>query len=155
MPIPIPISIPIVAFRVYICENGLWKRLMRINCIELSGIAVILLFALQLPAQDLREPRFMERAQAGFAHIYNLDYVDARQVFDSLEKEYPQHPAPPLYLACILWLEEMLRRQDLSLNRFLYASYFSGRTDQVMPPRERDAFFKNLRKCESWQTRSY
>jgi len=91
----------------------------------------------------------MERAQAGFAHIYNLDYEEARQAFTALEKEYPQHPAPPLYLACIVWLEEMLRRQDLSLNRFLYPSYFSGKTDQVMPPRERDAFFTNLRRCEA------
>jgi tetratricopeptide (TPR) repeat protein len=91
----------------------------------------------------------MERAEDGFAHIYNLDYEEARQVFALLEKEYPKHPAPPLYLACILWLEEMLRRQDLTLNRFLYPSYFSAKTDQVMPPRERDAFFNNLRKCES------
>ena len=122
---------------------------MRSNCVQLSGIALMLLFALQLPAQELREPRFMERAQAGFAHIYNLDYAEARQVFTSLEREYSRHPAPPLYLACILWLEEMLRRQDLTLNRFLYPSYFSGKTDQAMPPRERDAFFKNLQKSEA------
>ncbi len=109
----------------------------------------ILLPASRLQAQDLRDPRFMERAQAGFADIYNFDYAQARQVFASLEKEYPQHPAPPLYLASIVWLEEMLRRQDLSLNRFVYPSYFSVKTEQEMPSQERDAFFRHIQKCEA------
>ena len=110
----------------------------------------LLLFvsASKLPAQDLRDPHFMERAQAGFADIFNLDYDKARQIFVALEKDYPQHPAPPLYLASILWLEEMLRRQDLSLNRFIVPTYFSKKTNTVMPPQQRAAFFNYLRKCQ-------
>jgi tetratricopeptide (TPR) repeat protein len=100
-------------------------------------------------AEDLRDPRFMERAQSGFAHIFNLDYADARRVFASLEKEYPQHPAPPLYLADIKWLEELLRRQDLSLDRYISPAYFSRKTNHVMPPRERASFFANLQRCQT------
>jgi tetratricopeptide (TPR) repeat protein len=105
-------------------------------------------FASNSAAQDLRDPRFVERVQSGFADIFNLDYPKARQAFIVLEREYPQHPAPPLYLASIYWLEEMLRRQDLSLNRYVAATYFSGKTDFVMPPKERAAFFNSLQKCQ-------
>ncbi|MBN1569961.1 MAG: hypothetical protein JXA73_19105 [Acidobacteria bacterium] len=109
---------------------------------------LILLSTPGLSAQDLRDPRFMEKAQAGFAHIFNMDYDIARQTFNTLGKDFPQHPAPPLYLASIHWLEEMIRRQDLSLNRFISPAYFSGKTDDVMPPQERASFFNNLRKCQ-------
>jgi tetratricopeptide (TPR) repeat protein len=118
--------------------------------VPLSFVISLLIFlsASRLPAKDLRDPRFMERAQAGFADIFNMDYDQARKTFAALGKEYPQHPAPPLYLACIFWLEEMLRRQDLSLNRFIAPTYFSGKTDFVMPPQERTAFLNNLQKSQ-------
>jgi tetratricopeptide (TPR) repeat protein len=110
---------------------------------------LILLFASQLPAQNLRDPEFFKRAQAGFERIYNMDYAEARQTFVSLEIQYPHHPAPPLYLASILWLEEMLRRQDLDLNRFVSASYFSRMAAQAMPSEERASFFSYLKKGET------
>jgi tetratricopeptide (TPR) repeat protein len=110
---------------------------------------LILLFTPQLSAQNLRDPEFMKKAQMGFADIYNVDYAEARQLFISLEIQYPHHPAPPLYLASILWLEEMLRRQDLDLNRFVSASYFSKKTSQTMPAEERAAFFRYLKKSET------
>jgi hypothetical protein len=116
---------------------------------SLSYSFLISLFTTQLPAQNLRDPEFMKKAQVGFAHIYNMDYVEARQLFVSLEIQYSYHPAPPLYLASILWLEEMLRRQDMDLNRFVSASYFSGRTAQTMPAEERAAFFRHLKKSET------
>jgi tetratricopeptide (TPR) repeat protein len=103
----------------------------------------------EVPAQDLRDPKFMEGAQIGFTHIYNMDYEKAEHVFASLETNYPGHPAPPLYLASIFWLQELLRRQDLTLGRFVSPAYFSQKTDQAMPARERQEFFKNLQKAES------
>jgi tetratricopeptide (TPR) repeat protein len=100
-------------------------------------------------AQDLRDPRFMERAQAGFSDIFNLDYEKAERDFISLERDYPQHPAPLLYLASIVWLQELVRRQDLSLSRFVYPGYFSRKTNESMPPQGRAAFLDHLQKCES------
>jgi tetratricopeptide (TPR) repeat protein len=112
------------------------------------SILLVFLSVAQLPAENLRDHRFIEKTQEGFSYIYNFDYDKARQTFTALEKEYPKHPAPPLYLAVIHWLEEMLRRQDLTLNRFVSASYFSKETLQVMPPKEREAFLQALRKSE-------
>jgi tetratricopeptide (TPR) repeat protein len=109
---------------------------------------LISLFTSQLEAQNLRDPEFMKKAQTGFASIYNMDYGEARKTFASLEAQYPYHPAPPLYLASILWLEEMLHRQDLDLDRFVSASYFSHKTAQTMPAEERASFFEYLKKSE-------
>jgi tetratricopeptide (TPR) repeat protein len=112
-------------------------------------ILLLLLSATQSPAENLRDPRFLEQTRAGFVDMYNLDFDKARQEFTFLEKEYPKHPAPPLYLAVNYWLEEMFRRQDLTLNRFMAPAYFSKETKQVMPPKEREAFFQALHKSET------
>ncbi len=91
----------------------------------------------------------MARAQEAFDDIFNMDYDKAERIFLSLERDYPQHPAPPLYIASIQWLRELLRRQDLDLNRFLTPTYFSAKTNQVMPAPERNRFFENVRRSES------
>ncbi len=105
--------------------------------------------ASQLAAQNLRDAGFMAKVQTGFNAIYNMDYDEAGQFFASLEKQYPHHPAPPLYLAIILWLEEMNRRQDLDLSRFMAPSYFTRKTSEAMPSEARSAFFSYLKKSES------
>ncbi len=110
---------------------------------------MIFCFVSQLPAQNLRDPEFMKKAQVGFTDIYNMDYAEAKRLFAALEKQYPHHPAPPLYTAIVIWLEEMHRRQDLDLSRFVAAMYFSRNTDHVMPSREKAAFFSYLNKSES------
>jgi tetratricopeptide (TPR) repeat protein len=112
-------------------------------------ISIMLVGSVSSRAQDLRDPRFMERAQAGFSDIFNLDYQKAESDFTSLERDYPQHPAPPLYLASTLWLQELVRRQDLSLNRFIYPGYFSRKTNESMPPQDRTAFLSDVQKCET------
>jgi len=115
----------------------------------ISGLFALLVFVPSLRAQDLRDPRFVARAETGFEHILNMDYDKAEQVFASLAKEYPQHPAPPLYSASIPWLKEMDRRQDLSLSHFIAPTYFTNKTNDIMPPQERTAFFTNLQQSES------
>jgi tetratricopeptide (TPR) repeat protein len=124
-------------------------RAMRTCCVRFLCSILVLLSVVQLPAENLRNPRFMEKTEEGFSYMYNFDYDKSRQVFNALEKQYPQHPAPPLYLAVIYWLEEMLRRQDLTLNRFVSPSYFTNETRQVMPAKDREAFFKALRGSEA------
>jgi hypothetical protein len=123
---------------------------LRVNAIKAGALAAIVLAAsVSGWAQNLRDPRFMERAQAGFSDIFNLDYKNAECDFISLERDYPQHPAPPLYLASILWLQELVRRQDLTLNRFIYPGYFSRKSNESMPPQDRAAFLGDLQKCET------
>jgi hypothetical protein len=118
----------------------------------ISGLLIILTICRNLWAENLRDPRFVARAESGFELIFNMDYDLAKQVLLSLEKDYPQHPAPPLYLASIPWLKEMERRQDLNLNRFIAPTYFNNKTDQVMPSQERAEFFKKIQQAENLAT---
>jgi tetratricopeptide (TPR) repeat protein len=102
-----------------------------------------------LSAQSLRDPQFMPRARTGFDNIYSLDLDQAEQVFLGLKRDYPQHPAPPLYMAAIAWLRELLSRQQLDLDMFLSPAFFAKETDLVMPPRQRQAFFDGIRDCQT------
>jgi hypothetical protein len=125
-----------------------WKNTMRMWSFRIPCVLPVLLFTSYLMSQNLREPQFMERTQLAFQDIMNLDYGKALQAFASLEKDYPKHPAPPLYTASIYWLSEMLRRQDVSLNRFISPMYFSQKSDEIMPLAERSAFLQALQKSE-------
>ena len=123
-------------------------KIMRKDFLRLLICLSFLMAVPGLSGQSLRESRFVERARQGFTDIFNMDYDRAQQVFAALAREYPNHPAPPLYEASILWLEEMLRRQDLSMNRFIAPGYFSGKTGHVMLPKDRAAFLDYLQKSQ-------
>lgn len=92
-------------------------------------------------AEDLREPQFMSEADKGFTQIFSLDYSEAIVTFVRLREEYPEHPAPPFYVASAVWLEELFQRQDLDLNKFLSPGYFDEPTDHEMPADTRQRFF--------------
>ncbi|MGH9900511.1 MAG: hypothetical protein ACRD68_01590, partial [Pyrinomonadaceae bacterium] len=44
------------------------------------------------------------RAQGSEA-LYNLDYEEARRVFNEMRRRFPDHPAGPHSLASSLWLQ--------------------------------------------------
>jgi tetratricopeptide (TPR) repeat protein len=102
-----------------------------------------------LPAQSLRDPRFMAQTRPGFNDIYNLDLDQAEQVFLALKKDHPEHPAPPLYMGAIAWLRELFRRQNLDLDLFLSPAFFTKETSLVMPPGQREAFLDDIRDCQT------
>jgi len=110
---------------------------------------MLCLTATSVGAQSLREPAFMAQARRGFDDIYNLDYDQAEQVFRSLKREAPRHPAPPLYLGVIVWLRELFRRQDLDLDRFLSPAFFVRENQQAMPAAQRQNFFDDIHECQS------
>ncbi len=97
---------------------------------------------------NLREPAFVKAARRGFSEMYNLDYDQAIETFRSLKAEYPQHPAPPLYLAILSWLKELLDRQDLDLDRFIAPGYFTKATDREMASARRKAFFGDISESQ-------
>src|SRR5262249_17225671 len=74
--------------------------------------------------QNLKRAEFLEAADKGFDLVYSLDYENARTAFKQLRQQYPQHPGPPLYLALALWQQELFRRQDLQLDRFVSPESF-------------------------------
>ena len=107
-------------------------------------LAGLLLLGGTAGAQSLREPLFMSKARRAFDSIYSLDYDRANAALIELRREFPQHPAPPLYLATVIWLRELFEREELDLNRFVAPGYFKDPTQRRMPQQDRDAFFSYL-----------
>ena len=89
---------------------------------------------------DLRDPRVLADTKVGFGQIFNLDYDQAIDTFSHLRSQYPQHPAPPLYMAITLWQRELFERGDLDLDKFLTPSYFLRRPKQSMSAEARHSF---------------
>jgi len=89
---------------------------------------------------NLKDAQFMAEAREGFTQMYNLDYDEAMGTFALLHSQYPQHPAPPLYMATTVWLRELLRRDDLDLNKFATASYFDEPLQRETPVEIRQRF---------------
>ncbi len=100
-------------------------------------------------SEDLRNPAFMAEARKGFEQIYNLDYRDAFRTFSDLKARNPSHPAPPLYLASVVWLEELFDRNELDLDNFIAPGYFTQPSARKISPADRKAFFDYMASCES------
>lgn len=99
-------------------------------------------------SQDLRTAAFMQAAEKGFAQIYNLDYDQAHKTFSDLRRVYPEHPAPPLYLATVAWLTELFGRNELDLDRFIAPAYFTQPTTRKMPAEARKYFLDNIQTSQ-------
>jgi tetratricopeptide (TPR) repeat protein len=83
----------------------------------------------------------MDRANQGFDEILNLDFDAATRSFTILADQYPYHPAPPLYLATVIWLRELDVRQELVLDHFVHPGYFTKPANRAMPAATRTLFF--------------
>jgi tetratricopeptide (TPR) repeat protein len=89
----------------------------------------------------LRNTDFMDKANQGFAQMFSLDFDGATRTFTALAHQYPDHPAPPLYLATVIWLHQLDQDKDLTLNRFAYPNYATASADPRMAPASRKLFF--------------
>src|SRR5262249_37035924 len=99
--------------------------------------------------QNLKTPEFLEAADKGFDLVYSLDYENAQIAFKQLRQQYPQHPGPPLYLALTLWQQELFRRQDLQLDKFVSPESFMEAGERQMPAEDRNAFFKYIAESQA------
>jgi len=113
------------------------------------AFSVVPVLAAPASTEDLRNPTFMAEARRGFEQIYNLDYHDAFRTFSELKARNPQHPAPPLYLASVVWLEELFDRNELDLDNFIAPGYFTQPSARKMSAEDRKTFFNYLSESES------
>jgi tetratricopeptide (TPR) repeat protein len=90
----------------------------------------------------------MQKVQPAFDDIFNLDYGDAERIFVALQREYPAHPAPPLYLGAIVWIRELVRRQELDLDHFVAPGYFM-KAREPMPTNLQKAFLGFVERSEA------
>ena len=105
-----------------------------------ASLSVVLLTGSLIWGSNLRGPEFLAGVEEGFGHIYNLDYEQANASFQRLRTRFPQHPAPPLYLATAIWLRELFQRQEFNLQQFVSPGYFDKPSSRQMPAADRRRF---------------
>jgi tetratricopeptide (TPR) repeat protein len=104
--------------------------------------------------QGLRSEAYYTGIQHALDPLYRLDHALALERLSAMEKEFPEHPGPPLSRAATLWLRELFRRQELEdLDRFISPGYFTKPTDREMPRAERLELEGLLEESESRATR--
>lgn len=77
-------------------------------------------------ASRLRDADFMASVNSAFTKIYNLDFDAASDDLAHLERQYPEHPGPPLYRALVLWLEQLDEAHELTPDCFLHPACFAA-----------------------------
>ncbi len=123
-------------------------RLLKLpHCGPLVVVAVLAARLAPLYSQELRTAEFLEAIGPGFAHLYALEYSEARTEFERLEQRFPEHPGPPLYLASAVWLQELFSREELDLDKFIAPGYFTEKTERKMPAAELALFRDRLERA--------
>ena len=121
---------------------------LRLPCLAICAFSLLAGPSTSLQAEDLRSPRFLEKARVGFDQIFDLDYDEAFTTFEILATEYPEHPGPPLYMATTIWLQELFQRQDLELDKFISPSYFDQASGQSMAIAEKTRFHELINSSQ-------
>ena len=92
------------------------------------GRMALLLFLLGAPAvagEPLFPAQQMERIQRGVSAIYNLEHGRAAEIYQAMIDESPDDPAGYTYLAKTYWLQELVSKQELSIDRFAASDFFA------------------------------
>ena len=85
------------------------------------------------------------RARGGEA-LYNLDYEEARRLFNEIRRQFPDHPAGPHSLAATLWLQTMNESRRLQSSLYSTKSFYSKTEDKV-DPKTIEAFRTHTREA--------
>jgi tetratricopeptide (TPR) repeat protein len=115
---------------------------------KLAALASLGALALvpQLSAESLRSPEYREASFAGADYLYRLEHDEAIRYFERLEREFPEHPGPPLSRSVSIWLRELFDREELDLERFISPGYFNRPAEREMRAPDRAAFFEGLER---------
>lgn len=68
----------------------------------------------------------IELRREGYAANYSLDYATARAKFEEVRKRWPNHPAGDLYVANIIWLEQLYKLRRLQTGLYQNESFYAG-----------------------------
>jgi predicted Zn-dependent protease len=86
---------------------------------------ISLWLATALSAQvPLFPPECLARIEQGIHDIYNMEYARAAENFQSMIQEAPDDPAGYAYLARTYWIEELSKKQELTIDRFASSDFF-------------------------------
>ncbi len=82
--------------------------------------------AVVLSAQTpLFPPDRLAAIQQGLRDLYDMQYDQAEETFQTMIREAPDDPAGYAYLAMTYWVRELSGKQELSLDRFASSDFFS------------------------------
>ena len=87
-------------------------------------LSLSLLGATAVAGGPLFPARQMERIQQGVRAIYNLEHDRAIEIYQAMIDESPDDPAGYTYLAKTYWLQELVSKQELSIDRFAASDFF-------------------------------
>jgi hypothetical protein len=85
----------------------------------------------------------------GFTLLYNLDFAEAHNVFQSWQKEHPGNPVGPVCDAAGFLFSEFNRLGVLESQFYEDDKTFAGRKKLVPDPAVRDRFYAALNQAES------
>ena len=88
-------------------------------------LSLSLLGATAVAGEPLFPARQMERIQQGVRAIYNLEHDRAVEIYQAMIDESPDDPAGYTYLAKTYWLQELVSKQELSIDRFAASDFFA------------------------------
>jgi predicted Zn-dependent protease len=83
-------------------------------------------------------PEIIALRNAGTAALFNIDYTTARNNFEEIRKQLPQHPAGDLYLAIATWLENLYKNRRLQTSLYREESSFYAGADKAKEETEGD-----------------
>lgn len=116
--------------------------------LPIFGGFLFLALAAPTSARTLRNADYEAASTYGATLLYRLEHDSAIEFFYELEKEYPEHPGPPLARAVSIWLRELVAREDLDLERFISPGYFTQPAQEEMREEYVAAFFEGIAESQ-------
>ena len=99
------------------------------NFTPLIGALALLILPASLagaePVQaSLFPPQQLARIQSGVRAVYNLEHERAIETYQAMIRDSPNDPTGYVYLAKTYWLQELVAKQELSIDRFAASDFF-------------------------------
>ncbi len=76
-------------------------------------------------AGPLFPPQTVAQMRKGVSEVYNLEHAKAIETYQSMIRQSPDDPAGYAYLAKVYWLQELVTKQELSIDRFAASDFFA------------------------------
>jgi tetratricopeptide (TPR) repeat protein len=90
------------------------------------SLLLVLLAVMPLAAASpLFPPETVARIRKGLDQVYNLDHDAAIENYQAMIRDSPNDPAGYVYLAKVYWLQELMTKQELSIDRFAASDFFA------------------------------
>ncbi len=122
----------------------------------LLPIVIVFSWATSFPFGRSLTPQASESFEAlrraGFEAFYNLEYEKAREYFERLATDFPEHPAGPLYLATHAWIEWLHRTRRLQTGIYINPAFYAQpeeRADEQQEKQFRDLIERAIEKAQA------